>query len=380
MVPYLQALASAGHEVRVASGAHFLKYVERAGLDGVVAGLDWGTRHAPPALTDAVALENEVQMREAMLAFFAGPAARSMANDLLDLTDAWRPDIVLSDWTEFGASVVAETLNIPYLPISVGMRLPPAGLEVVAKELHALRDRHGLAADQDLGAPYRFGCLSLFPREWLPEEQPPFEGEVFFNPAPEWHDESEAGPWLASLPDPPVVYATLGSIFSVLPGPLEALIDGLGHGPWSVIVATGGMRDPEAFTGLPDNLRVESWVPQRALLARADLVVHHAGYSTSMDAVLAGVPQTVLPLTADQPEHADAVRRLGLGRVVPAVRELPYGPVVDRGQLTPETVQEAARQTLEEPRHRTRSEELRDRLHKLPGPPTFVDTVEQVAR
>ena len=380
MVPYLQALEAAGHQVRVGSGAHFLTHVERAGLSGVACGLDWGIAHAPEEQLRAMAIEDGVQQRNAFVGFFAGRAARQMAVDVLEFAERWRPDVVLSDWLEFGADVAAEVLDVPYLPISVGMRCPPAMLrEIAGPQLQRLRADHGLPSDPDCQAHYRHGCVSLFPAEWLPSDRGPLDGEVFLTPVPDRTAEPDADAWLAALPDPPVVYATLGSIFGVLRGPLDTVIEGLAAGGWPAVVATGPLRDPDTLGPLPDHVRVEPWVPQRALLGAVDLVVHHAGYSTCMDAVLAGTPQAVLPLSADQPEHAQAVRRLGLGRVVPAVRELPFGPVVERRHLSAEAVGTAIEEALAERRHRQRSIALGDRMRGLPATARFVNVVEDLA-
>ncbi len=382
MVPYLRALDAAGHELRVGSGAHFLTYIERAGLSGVVCGLDWGIEHAPEEQLRAMAMEDGLQQRNAFFRFFVGRAARQMAADVLELAEQWRPDVVLSDWVEFGADAAAEVLDVPYLPISVGMRSPPGLLqEIAGPQLQQLRDAHGLPSDPGCAAHYRHGCVSLFPPEWLPSDRAPLDGEVFLTPVPDWGGEPDADAWLAALPDDrPVVFATLGSIFGVLRGPLEAMVEGLTAGGWSAVVATGRLRKPETLGPIPDNVRVAPWVPQRALLRAADVVVHHAGYSTCMDAVLAGTPQTVLPLSADQPEHAEAVRRLGLGRVVPAIREVAFGPIVQRQRLTSEAVRTAVEQTLAEPRHRDRSAAMGDRMRRLPGTDRFVEVVEQLAR
>lgn len=378
MAVYLRALEEAGHEVRVGSGQEFLTAVTDAGLTGVPCGLDWGLGRPVEEQRRAIGLDGEEQ-RAAFVGFFAGRAARHMCEGVLDIADQWRPDVILWESTEFGAPVAAERLGIPHLPISIAMRQSPKRLEPFAESIAKLRADHGLPPDPGRNAYYRHGCLSLFPPEWLPADEQPMPGEVFLAPFPDWTAEPGAQPWVKTLPAGPLVYATLGSIFSVIRGPLEALAAGLGEGPWSVVIATGGMRDPATLEPLPDNVRVESWVPQRALLQRADLIVHHAGYSTCMDAALAGVPQTVLPLTADQPEHAAAVRRLGLGATVPEVRELDIGPMVDRDRLSPASILDTARRTLSDTRYAASTARFRERLRALPGPEMFVQAVERLA-
>lgn len=375
MVPYLRALEEAGHEVLVGSGREFLATVRDAGFTGVDCGLDWTLQRPVPEQVGAIGLRGDAQ-RAAFMGFFTGRAARHMAHDVLAIADHRRPDVVLWDATEFGAPLAAEKLAVPHLPISIAMRQSAARLEPFTAPIAALRSDLGLPLDSTRTSYYRYGCLSLFPPEWLSSDDVPLDGEVFLAPFPDWRAEDEAERWLETLPEGPIVYATLGSIFAVLRGPLEAMIAGLGGGDWSVIVATGGMRDPRSLSPVPPNVRIETWVPQRAVLRRAALVVHHAGYSTCMDAALAGVPQAVLPLTADQPEHAAAVRRLGLGETVPEVIELPMGPMVDREALSPTSIRETARRTWADGGYTERSVEFGARLRSLPGLDTFVAAVE----
>jgi rhamnosyltransferase subunit B len=50
------------------------------------------------------------------------------------------------------------------------------------------------------------------------------------------------------------------------------------------------------------------------LLPRAALIVHHGGIGTTARALQAGIPQIISPLVYDQPDNAERVQRLGVGR------------------------------------------------------------------
>ena len=65
---------------------------------------------------------------------------------------------------------------------------------------------------------------------------------------------------------------------------------------------------------VPPNATVEEWVPHPEVLARASVVITHAGLSTAMAALAGGVPLVRLPLGRDQPWNAERVATLGLGR------------------------------------------------------------------
>ncbi|MBA1276588.1 glycosyltransferase [Stutzerimonas stutzeri] len=60
-----------------------------------------------------------------------------------------------------------------------------------------------------------------------------------------------------------------------------------------------------------------SWVtdfaPQRAVLARADALITHAGLNTALDALEAGVPSLALPIAFDQPGVAARIVHAGVG-------------------------------------------------------------------
>lgn len=65
---------------------------------------------------------------------------------------------------------------------------------------------------------------------------------------------------------------------------------------------------------------VTGFAPQRAALARADVVVSHAGLNTVLDALAAGKPVLALPIAFDQPGVAARLVHAGAGlRLLPAL-------------------------------------------------------------
>ncbi|MGA6098207.1 glycosyltransferase [Stutzerimonas marianensis] len=82
---------------------------------------------------------------------------------------------------------------------------------------------------------------------------------------------------------------------------------------------------------------VTGFAPQRAVLARADVLVTHAGLNTVLDALEAGVPSLALPIAFDQPGVAARVVHAGVGlkldprlasrrRIAAAMRRLLHDP------------------------------------------------------
>lgn len=104
------------------------------------------------------------------------------------------------------------------------------------------------------------------------------------------------------LTGPPFLYAGFGSMAAGDPeGRGRAVVAAARTHGLRVLAATGwgGLRIPPVGRG-PDVLEVTS-VPHDAVLPHASIALHHGGAGTVHAAARAGVPQIVLPFTADQP-------------------------------------------------------------------------------
>ncbi len=64
---------------------------------------------------------------------------------------------------------------------------------------------------------------------------------------------------------------------------------------------------------LPAGVFVSAYAPFSQLLPRACAFVHHGGIGTTSQCLAAGLPQLVVPMSLDQPDNADRVKRLGVG-------------------------------------------------------------------
>jgi rhamnosyltransferase subunit B len=64
---------------------------------------------------------------------------------------------------------------------------------------------------------------------------------------------------------------------------------------------------------LPDHVTHCDYLPFSSILPRTAAIVHHGGIGTVAQATAAGIPQLVVPLAYDQPDHAARIERLGIG-------------------------------------------------------------------
>ena len=91
---------------------------------------------------------------------------------------------------------------------------------------------------------------------------------------------------------------------------MQRIVMALTSLPVRVLVTLGPALDPSGFFKAPDNVRLEKFVPHRAVLPHAAAVVSQFGLGTVMKALAHGVPLVCIPLVGDQPENAARVQAL----------------------------------------------------------------------
>jgi UDP:flavonoid glycosyltransferase YjiC (YdhE family) len=69
---------------------------------------------------------------------------------------------------------------------------------------------------------------------------------------------------------------------------------------------------------LPPEVAHSKYVPHSLLLPRAAAIVHQGGIGTTAKALLAGIPQIIVPLNFDQPFNGKRVASMGVGATLEA--------------------------------------------------------------
>ena len=64
---------------------------------------------------------------------------------------------------------------------------------------------------------------------------------------------------------------------------------------------------------LPETVRHFRYAAFQTLLPRVAAIVHHGGIGTTANAMAAGIPQLIMPLSHDQPDNAHRLKNLGIG-------------------------------------------------------------------
>jgi UDP:flavonoid glycosyltransferase YjiC (YdhE family) len=116
-------------------------------------------------------------------------------------------------------------------------------------------------------------------------------------------------------PQRPLVVVSLGTTPMGEEGLVQRVLDALEDEPVEVLALLGDHLRPEALRS-PANALVRGYVRHASVLPAADVVITHGGLGTVLAALRHGVPMVCLPLGREQPENAQAVERLGAGRVL----------------------------------------------------------------
>ena len=117
---------------------------------------------------------------------------------------------------------------------------------------------------------------------------------------------------------------------------------------------------------LPAGVRVERYVPLGELLPRCALLVHHGGIGTTARGLQAGIPQIIVPLSHDQFDNAERIRRLGVGDSVP------------KPKLTGESLAACIERCLESPEMPQACRTAAERCRGVNGAAAASDALERV--
>jgi UDP:flavonoid glycosyltransferase YjiC (YdhE family) len=147
----------------------------------------------------------------------------------------------------------------------------------------------------------------------------------------------------------PVVLVTQGTMANDELGKLVApTLAALAHRD-VLVVATAGGADLSRLPGeIPDNARVEQFLPFDKILPEVDVYVTNGGYGGVNQALSHGIPLVVAGATEDKPEVAARVEWSGVG--------INLGT----GEPTVEQVRDAVERVLADPSYRKRAVELQN--------------------
>jgi UDP:flavonoid glycosyltransferase YjiC (YdhE family) len=163
--------------------------------------------------------------------------------------------------------------------------------------------------------------------------------------------------------DAPTVVVTFGTGVAHVRARYEKLVDAFAGRPLRAIFLT--RFDVNTPRNASDNVLVEPSADLALLLPRCALLVHHGGIGTVAQAMRAGVPQLVIPITYDQPDNGFRVRELGVGDLL-------------EGAWDSASVQSRIEGAIANADH-VKLRQIRDRIISRDGTVYMADILERVA-
>lgn len=351
LVPLAWAARTAGHDVLVATTGPALRAASGAGLNvvdtargtdiamifrGYMAGIEDHLADDPMHIT----VDLFAQISDAMAAGTV-KAARS-----------WRPDIVIHSPLQGAGLLAAAAVGVPAVHHGLGFGYSAADMQRLQSGMREANDRYGALAMARPDAVVDVCPLSMRAVGSLPGRPMRFVPYGGGGVLPDW---------LSELPQRPRVCLTLGSVLPRVMGiqGIRAAIDAVADLPVDAVLALGSIP-ADSLGALPGNVTPVGWVPMDALLLTCAAVVHHGGSGTCFNALVAGLPQLVIPQAGDQFLTAAAVGGRGVGIVAP------------RASTDPDGVASLIRELLDSHAIRTAVKEVSAEIAVMPPPLTLV--------
>lgn len=367
LVPFAEALRTAGHEVAFASAPSACAAISALGFRSFLAGEDETAEEAQARQERATSLPGTEPAAWNWQHIFAGVWAERRLPDLLTVCREWEPAVLVREDMEFTGCIAAEQAGLPHAVIQV-TAWRPWFHPLVVGPLNRLRESVGLPFDEDLAMLYRYLLIVPAPPSYHDPAHPlPSTAHAVRHVAFDRSGNEPLPAWTRDSPDRPVVYATMGTAFNRVAGILAAIVAGLRDEPMTLIVTTGRDQDPDSFGPQPPNVHIERYVPQSLLFPHCHLVVTHGGSGTVLTALGHGLPMVIIPISADQPDNAHRCAQLGLARVLAP------------DDRSPEAIRDAVREVLRDARYRQNAERLREEMERLPAPAQAVGWLERLA-
>jgi len=301
LVPLAWSLRAAGHDVLVCTLDNFLPTVQRAGLPVTSCG---------PAMEFAAFMRPlEGGMHRAAGRGWARLAAHTLPGTRA-VVEAFRPDVVVHEWTEFAGPIAACAAGTPWVEVRWGVGPLPEYRSAAEEELMPALAALGLP-----GLPLPRTVIDPWPPSMRRPHAAAHRSVRFVA-----YDEDACLPdWLLAARRRPRLCVTLGTVLPRHAGPATAL-----RFIATLATAVVSRLDAEVVVGVYDDLarrwknrpagvRHAGWLPLAQAIAASDAVVHHGGQQTMLTALAAGLPQVVIPHIADQFDNADALVAAGAG-------------------------------------------------------------------
>jgi UDP:flavonoid glycosyltransferase YjiC (YdhE family) len=345
VVPLAWAARAAGHDVMMVTAGPAIQACASAGLPAIDAFPDFDFKDMTKRNRKDVQ-GFRYPFSDAALPFVAKMMAGisdKMADRTVEMAKSWKPDLIVHTPFNVNGSLAATLLSIPTVVHGFGLLSigKLTGLtDLIYENMRPACERNGVTSE--LVRPT--AIIDTCPPSMREADRPP----AWFCRYVPYNGGGSLPDWLVEAPSRRRICVTLGTALPHVAGVggVSGVIDAVRNLDVDVILALGG-TDASVLGALPSNVRTVGWIPLSALVPTCSAIVHHGGAGTTMNALVAGVPQLIVPHMADQHGNARAVQQRSVG-----LMHLPE-------DANAQTVQRSLRQLLEDSNFTQAAQEVR---------------------
>ncbi|MGA5130462.1 macrolide-inactivating glycosyltransferase [Streptomyces olivoreticuli] len=321
----IRELVARGHRVTYAIPPRLEKEIAETGAETVPYRTTLPSPDSDPSAWGTTLLDN------------VEPFLDDAIQALPQLVEAYQgdePDLVLHDITSYPARVLAHRWGVPAISLSPNLVAWEGYEEEVAEPIWAEprateRGRayyekftnwlagNGITQHPDpfVGRPGR--SIVLIPKALQPHADRVDENVHSFVGACQG-DRTAQGDWERPADAERVLLVSLGSSFTKQPGFYRECVKAFGDLPgWHIVLQVGKHVTADELGEIPGNVEVHDWVPQLAVLRKADAFITHAGAGGSQEGLATATPMVAVPQAVDQFGNADMLQGLGVARHLP---------------------------------------------------------------
>ena len=357
LLPLAQAFAARGDEVVIASGPDAREVVSGRGLsfhavgpafDSWFEALRARTRGMPGDGLDPSRVEGYFVPR-----LFGEIGMALMVDDLLALCQDVQPTLLVFEPYVFAAPLVAAATGTHGVLHCIGPLMDRGVSDLVADAVSPMWRELGFDVAPAAGV-YSGTTLTICPPSLDPVAVGLPGARAMRSVAPPL-SEPPALPVSFADPDRPLVYLTLGTFSNNAIEIFHLVLEALGDEHVNVVATIGRDNDPSALAPVPENARVEQFIPQEVVLPYCSAVVHHAGAGTMFGVLAHGLPSLTLPQSADNFVNANRLSSAGAAHNL-----MP-------GEVTKATVRSGLRTVLDTASYRDRALQIAEEIAAMPS-------------
>jgi UDP:flavonoid glycosyltransferase YjiC (YdhE family) len=161
---------------------------------------------------------------------------------------------------------------------------------------------------------------------------------------------------------------------------LNSTVEAVTNSDYQLIVSLGPNFKRNKIGKLPDNVWLETYLPGQRACEISDIVIHHGGHGTVMQALKYGKPCIVIPHNYGQWYNAKRIERLKCGINLNPIKASWVNPnslLKDALDVKPSEIRFAIEKILKHDKYRRNSEKFRKTIRSYREGHRAIDIIER---